>query len=275
MAGEKAQIRALVPFRVFGRTALVQLPVSGDPQEWALAKQNEARVIEVLKRRMYFEGEQYADENRSAADACGLNPDVERLPEHLRKHAYSTQIAEAVLYLADRLSDGWAIRSEDPAVQRVIDDMVAANDALSAEDEDGDVVMVCDDQLREAMVAQDVPVYVGWDPVVQVPVLDFWESEHVEVRMASTKLIDKVIRTDVVWRTDGVAAAALQCAGDAGDAGGVADHGAGDGDRGPVQQCAAERLPGGPVQQPRQPGGDGGRAGVGVGHGRADEQGRR
>jgi hypothetical protein len=198
---EKAQAR-YTPFRVFGRTQLVQLPVSGDPMEWALAKENEARVVESLKRRMYFDGEQYADENRSAALACQIDPDVERLPEHLRRHAYSTQIGEAIRYLADRLAEGWAIRSDDPAVQRVIDDMVAANDSLSAEDEDGDVVMVCDDQLREAMVAADVPVYVGWDPVVQVPVLDFWESENVEFRMASTKLIDKVIRTDVVWRSD-------------------------------------------------------------------------
>jgi hypothetical protein len=199
---ERDQTRAYVPFRVFGRTRLVQLPVTGDPREFALAKENEARVIDVSKRRLYVAGEQYAAENTVTAEKCGLNPEQDRLPEHMRKHAYSTQLAESVEYLSDRLSEGWAIRSDDPGVQRVLDDLVAANDTISAEDEDGDVVMVTDDLLRDAMIAGDVPVYVGWDPVEQLPVLDFWESEHVEVQMASTKLIEKVIRTDIVWRAD-------------------------------------------------------------------------
>jgi hypothetical protein len=62
--------------------------------------------------------------------------------------------------------------------------------------------MVTDDVLREAMVAGDTAVYVGWDPVEQNILLEFWESECVEFRMQSTTVIDKVIRTQQLWVTD-------------------------------------------------------------------------
>src|SRR5699024_10884932 len=65
--------------------------------------------------------------------------------------------------------------------------------------DDGDVEVVTDDVLREAMVAGDTPTYVGWDDVEGVPYLEFWECEAVEFIPLDRNTVGQVIRYDVVW----------------------------------------------------------------------------
>ena len=70
------------------------------------AEVEERRVEEIRKRRLYFEGRQYEDENQSARDAYCKNGTVTRLPEHLRLHAYSTQIQDCLEFIASMVAGG-------------------------------------------------------------------------------------------------------------------------------------------------------------------------
>lgn len=195
-------VQSFVPMTVFGRTRVISIPVDANAKEQQRQAEEQARRVEAAKRRVYYDGQQYARENNDAAKAAGLDPASDRLPEHLRRHAYSTQIQESIDFLADRLGEGFALVADSPEVQAVLDQMVAATEVIAAENDDGDQVMVTDEPLRSALVGGDTPVYVGWDPIEARPYLEFWESENVEFVRETTRTLDKVIRTEVVWRVD-------------------------------------------------------------------------
>lgn len=194
---------AMVPMTVFGRTRIVSVPVNADAEEFARQAEEQARLINVAKRRMYYDGEQYAAENATTAAALKLDPLTQRVPEHKRQHAYSTQIQEAVDFLADRIGEGFTVEAADQGVQDVINAMTAATDVISAETDDGEQVIVTDDILRDALVAGDVACNVRWDPIESRPFLEFWESENVEFVYATSRKVTKVVRSEVVWRTFG------------------------------------------------------------------------
>jgi hypothetical protein len=196
------QSTVLVPVNVYGKTRLVAQTVSADAKDYALQLAESARVADTGKRRLYYDGEQYAAENLACAQAEGIDPRWQRLEEYKRRHAYSTQICECVDYLADRLGDGWMLAADDPAVQTVLDETVGASPQLSAEDEDGELTATTDDALREAMTCGDVAAYIGWDPVAQTTVIELWESEKVEFRWSSTAELDLVIRSELIWVRD-------------------------------------------------------------------------
>lgn len=200
---EKSYIRqsVMVPVTVNGVLRVVQMEFSGDPKDMHDQAVESARRTEVAKRRLYYEGAQYDAENALVQETCGEGPS-ERVPEHLRLHAYSTQIKDAVDFLAARLGDGFSIEADAPAVQTVVDDMVQATDTIYALSDEGEPEIVTDLPLREAMVAGDTPVYVGWDPIEQRVVLEFWECERVQFDLASAQIPEKVTRTEVVWATD-------------------------------------------------------------------------
>lgn len=174
--------------------------VSEDARETQRQEAEDARVEGIALQRLYYEGQQYAD--RNALKAVALQCKVEDLPEHEKLLAYSTQIADCVDFLCDRLGEGFRVEAEDDAVSEVIDALVEATDTISAENEDGEIEIVTDDLLREAMVAQDVPVYIGWDPVETRVFWEFWESEAVEFVAEKVGRADKVIRTQVIWAWD-------------------------------------------------------------------------
>lgn len=194
---------AMVPMSVFGKTRIVSLPLNADAEDFARQAEEQARLVNVAKRRMYYEGEQYATENALTASALHLNPLTERVPEKDRQHAYSTQIQEAVDFLANRIGEGFSVEAVDPKVQAVVDLMTTASDVIAAETDEGDQVIVTDDVLRDALVAGDVACYVGWDAVEESPYLEFWESENVEFVYSTTRKVIKVIHTEIVWRDFG------------------------------------------------------------------------
>lgn len=159
-----------------------------------------ARTEAIVRQRAYYEGSQYDDWNAKKAEILGC--EVENMPQHEKLLAYSTQIAECVDFLSDRLGEGFSVEADADVVQEVIDALVEATDTISAENDEGEVEIVTDDLLREAMVAQDVPVYHAWDPVEQRVFWEFWESEAVEFVAEKVGRADKVIRTQVIWNTD-------------------------------------------------------------------------
>ena len=175
--------------------------VSDDAREAAQVKEESARVAEAVRRRQYYAGQQYDEENRLTADALGCDPlKGNPLPEHKRKHAYSTQIGECIDFLADRLGEGFVVKAVADPVQQVIDAFVESSDLIGAANENGVIEVVADALLRDAFQTGDVPVYVGWDPVEGRVYPEFWESEKVEFVYETTRKVQKVIRREVVWR---------------------------------------------------------------------------
>lgn len=174
MVGEKAQIRLLAG------------SVAGE----------EARLSTISRNRAYYEGTQYDADNARFAAAERIGPD-EHLPEHLRLHAYSVQIAECVDFIANQLTTGFQIVANTSVVQAVIDAAVDATDRLK-NGVDEEIAM--DDVLIDAGQTGDVPYEVIWDPSRTTCYLEFWPAEQVEFEVVSGSWVDKVTRTQTVAR---------------------------------------------------------------------------
>lgn len=201
MADIGGQRQVFVPASRYGRTALVSRTVTGEisPKDAARVEEENVRRLGVQRRRHYYEGTQFDESNTKEGADCRPGDPNARVPEHRRLHAYSTQVQECVDFLANRLGRGFTIEAKNADVQGVLRDMVETSDKIHAQDEDGETQVVTDDLLREAMVAGDTPVYVGWDPVEGKPYLEFWECEAVEFIPETRTSIAKVIRYDLVW----------------------------------------------------------------------------
>lgn len=190
---------ALVPVSVSGRTRLTWMDDVGEKSfEQALDTDN--RLREVARRRMYAAGEQYDAENWKAAEDCRIDPRVQRIPEHMRLHAYSTQIGESVSFIADQLSEGFRLKAKDKTVQEVIDAAIEATTVLTGGD--GDEQLAVDDVIREAGIAGDVAYEVRWDPFEETVFVEFWDSEQVEFDVPFGESVRKVWRTDRIWIKD-------------------------------------------------------------------------
>lgn len=196
-----------VPVQVPGVGLRVQaVPFGGGALEFEREEAESARRQMVALRRLFYAGAQYDEANANLEAAMRQAGDLGRgqpVPEWERLHAYSTQLAESVDYLADRLGEGFSLHADDPAVQAVLDAAVAASEQLSGDDDDGTGQgLTVDELLREAITACDVAAYVGYDPDAGTAFAQLWESEHIEVRARTTRLVDEVIRTQLIWVPD-------------------------------------------------------------------------
>jgi len=178
----------LQPVMMNGQVRLLQVEVGGQARdEWAALQENERRA-EVWKRRLYYAGEQYLEENRETAEALGIDWLTGRLPEHQRKHAYSTQISESVDFLADQMMQRFAVEAEAVNVQEVLDAALEGFPLLAV--------------IRDALIAGDVAMKVGWNPVTAAPQLFVYESESVLCQFADDNKdrLEKVTTEEIVWR---------------------------------------------------------------------------
>lgn len=190
-----------VPVRVGERLRIIRL-ARADPQQRLIDHRlvEEQRVFEITRRRHYAEGSQYDTDNDDRAIALNLDPLTQRLPEHERKHAYSTQIGESVQFIADQLAEDFSVEAVDATVQEIIDDALRLSGQLSGTDEDDDVSI--EDLLEEVLTAGDVAVQLRWDPVEEAVFYDLWESELVEIEWADRDTIEKVILRELEWVED-------------------------------------------------------------------------
>jgi hypothetical protein len=173
----------------------------------------EERRTLVRECRAYYAGTQYDADNEECARELtedllrGEKSVVRRLfdrfhlPEHLRRHAYSTQIPEAVDWIADRLAEGFDVTAEPKQADEVITRCLDATPELSGgddEDEQRSVATV----LREAGKVGDVPVLVRWDPAEATCWLEFWDTETVDVRFVDGRpdRVESVTVEQVDWR---------------------------------------------------------------------------
>jgi hypothetical protein len=192
-------MEVFMPVRVDGRVSMVRLAADADALERFRAEENQRRVQGIVKRRLYVDGRQYEDENDAArAEYCKNG--ATRLPEHLRVHAYSTQIQECIKFLANRIGEGFVVEAEDAAVQAEIEKVIGASDQFWTYDEDGNQRTDTTPALFDALVAGDVAVHVQWDEALQHCYLELWEAENVQFIMRDTRQLEAVERTEMVWR---------------------------------------------------------------------------
>jgi hypothetical protein len=181
----------LQPVYANGRVRLIAMNAGDEAREEWLKEQENERRAGIWKRRMYYAGEQYEAENQETAEALGIDWLTGRLPEHHRKHAYSTQIAESVDFLADQMTKKFEVEADSPDVQAVVDATLAQMENPEA-------------LLREALIAGDLAVRVEWDEVEDGPRLMFYESEQVRFDFAQDDrtVLEKVSMEEVVWVDD-------------------------------------------------------------------------
>lgn len=195
----------LVPVYQDGRVRLVRIEGARSETGW---QEEEVRRKAIARRRLYFDGEQYEDENFATADALGCVRKGERLPEHNRLHSYATQISESIEFIADQLAESFEIEVSDEEGDKaareealsVCQVAMAASDQLSGTNEDDDVSW--NETITDALVAGDVAVEVRWDPVDRTAYLEFWEAETVRFDYADRRTLEAVTRDELIWVTD-------------------------------------------------------------------------
>jgi hypothetical protein len=155
----------------------------------------ERRCRCIARNRGYYEGTQFDLRNEKHLNELkGQDPTVEVLPEHERLHAYSTQIAECVDFIANQLTDGFSFVADDEGVQKVIDAMVDATDVLkNGSDED----IAFDDLMIEGAQAGDTPYETLWDPIDGTAYWNFWDAEAVEFDVPRGSYVQKVTARQV------------------------------------------------------------------------------
>lgn len=197
---------------------MIPTPVASDAFEWRtreeyLQAQEGKRREAVRMRRAYYAGTQY--DARNAACRQDMLSSMEgsleekavvralamweKLPEHLRLHEYSTQIAESVDFVANRLADTARIELNHEAAAQVVDTALDASPELAGSPDDDVVVLV--NVFREAVKVGDTPVLVRWNPADGTCWAEFWDSEMVELRFADDNdTITKAIVEQMDWR---------------------------------------------------------------------------
>lgn len=184
------------------------LDVAGEPlnaagltmKEAERAAAEKARVRRVQWSRVMYNGTQFDGLNIDRAKALGV--DVELLPEHEKLHAYSTQIQEAVDYLAGQMSDGFDLSVDDNAIQEILMKALKRSPDLAGGYAENDLSLT--NMVRDALIAQDTPVLIRWDGVAGTAWPEFWDSELVEFVLDDRDRYktERVVTRQAVWDTD-------------------------------------------------------------------------
>lgn len=114
----------------------------------------------------YYSGEQYDEENDDLATAAGYTAAGKRMPEHLRKHAYSSHIQEAIDVLADMFSSG--IKFDGPH-----------SEMLNKWFKEHDIEARTDDWFREALITGQSFATPTYDPMTDMMDAEFWSANEI------------------------------------------------------------------------------------------------
>ena len=187
---EPGQVNVRVP------SPLAEITYASE-DDWRQAQELKRRQG-VARRRAYVEGSQFASANvaclaeiagdRARAGEKGLARFIEvgRLPEEDRLHSYSTQIEEAIAFLAHRLASEFAVETTaGNPIQDVIDRCLDSSPELSGTADDDELSVV--NVTREALIAMDCPVRVRFDAAQQNAWLDFYPSDAVRMDFPDPK----------------------------------------------------------------------------------------
>lgn len=114
--------------------------------------------------QQYYDGSQYDEENDAFAERAGYTARGLRVPEHLRKHAYSSHIQEAIDVISDMFAEGITFDG-------------AYADQLNLWWEQSGMDSRVDDWFREGLVKGDVYAIPDYDPVTDRMAIDVWEAD--------------------------------------------------------------------------------------------------
>jgi hypothetical protein len=180
-------------------------------EDYLAALERERRMA-IGRRRLYYDGSQYDENNAECLRGLsgisgGGDKQVARaialwrreLPEHERLHEYSMQIAETVDFMAARLTSKASVTCEDTAVQELVDRVLDATPELRSTDDDEELTLL--NPVREAMKAGDTAVLMRWDPQRGCAWWEFWDGDLVELRFVEPRNdeVDKAIVEEVDW----------------------------------------------------------------------------
>lgn len=173
-------------------------PAGEDVKRAERRKLEGARRLAIALRRLYVGGNQYDARNEDRAKALKVNS-VSELAEHEKLHAYSTHIQESIDYIATQMAESFELAAKDPEVDRIIKTALRASPDLRGSYGQQDVNLT--NMIREALVAQDTPVHVRWDPVKESAWCEFWDSEQVEFvfNERDRYRLDSVVTEQSVW----------------------------------------------------------------------------
>ena len=197
---------AFVPIRVGEKLRIIETTRRAPEQREIDDKLVEDwRVASVVRRRRYVEGEQYDKDNLDKFYELGLSPATDLLPEHEKKHPYSTQIGESVRFIADQLAEEFSVEAADAQVQAVVEAALRLSGQLSGSGDDDDVSI--EELIEEILTAGDVPVELRWEPDADgegngAVFYDLWESELVEIDWLDRDTMETVKLREIVWRWD-------------------------------------------------------------------------
>jgi len=147
---------------------------SGERGEW-----HARRRRGVVKRRQYYNGTQYLDENAETAKELevedpGFSRRWQRLPEHYRLHAYSRHVKESVDFLADQITGKIAVRADDPLVKVWTDRVFRRSRLTYRKQELAREILIAGDLFVNVVVARKA------DQSEPQVVFHLWEAETVE-----------------------------------------------------------------------------------------------
>lgn len=125
-----------------------------------------AKLPAYERSQLYYDGAQYDQENEDLADRTGYTARGLRLPEHLRKHAYSSHIQEAIDVLADMFAEGISF---DGQYAELLNQWWPTTGMEER----------ADDWFRESIIKGDVYAVPDFDPINESMSVDFWEAESV------------------------------------------------------------------------------------------------
>ena len=187
-----------------GKVRLLPIETSDRSREEYLKELENERRVGIALRRDYYSGSQYDEENAATlAQIMQTEPNCRALPEHRRRHAYCTTIAEAVEFLADQLATTFTVTGEDSTYDKLIQEVIRMSPDLCPSGDPDDVAVT--EVLRDALVAGDVAVHVRYNSEADTAFFEFWESELVRFDWdeIDTSKLAKVYIESVVWVGEG------------------------------------------------------------------------
>lgn len=158
-----------------------------------------ARLSNYDKFWSYYGGEQYDDENRKASQAHHLKKD-ERLPEHIRKHAYSGVMADGIDFITDQLMNDLAIEiasNKEVETGKKDEEIPEEQNIFQGVWDKSDMDLEAPDLTREALVSGESYILLGWDEAEKTVKFIPYDAESVHP-VYSEDNYKKMIMADIV-----------------------------------------------------------------------------
>ena len=164
-----------------GRTAAVNLEDVANKAEHE--EERAIRIKDYLRYWKYYDTEQYDKENKDTKLSLGKREE-DRLPEHLRNHAYSGVIGDGIDFITDQLMDNLSIEVKS---NKELESGEADPDGDIPEEQtkfqeiwdESDMDLEAPDLTREALISADSYILLKWDEAEKIVKILPYEAESI------------------------------------------------------------------------------------------------